>query len=168
VYYGESTTRLDDKGRITVPAKTRQTMDVLKHRDWYMTRGYDHCIFLFPHPEWQKLTGQLGQFSPMDPRALDFRRLLFGSVSEVAPDRQGRIPVAAYLRDHAGVDLKEEAVVVGVGEHIEIWNAEAWRNFRESKDDEYKAMGEWMAVRSGEGNNIEREQGARAEEGARL
>ncbi len=167
MYYGESTTRLDDKGRITVPAKMRQTMDVLKHSDWYMTRGYDHCIFLYPHPEWVKIAEQLGQFSPMDPRALDFRRLLFGSVAEVSPDRQGRIPVAPYLREHAGLDLKEEAVVIGVGEHVEIWNAQAWRNFRESKDDEYKAISERMCAQTAGGSNFEREPGARAEEGVR-
>ncbi|MFP4501584.1 MAG: division/cell wall cluster transcriptional repressor MraZ [Candidatus Hydrogenedentota bacterium] len=167
MYYGESTTRLDEKGRITLPAKMRQTMDVHKHSDWYMTRGYDHCIFLYPHPEWIKIADQLGQFSPMDPRALDFRRLLFGSVAEVSPDRQGRIPMPPYLRDHAGLDLKEEAVVVGVGEHIEIWSARRWRDFRESKDEEYKAMAERMCVDMVSGNNAEREQGAQAEEGVR-
>lgn len=142
MYYGEATSRLDDKARITVPARMRQTMDVLKHRDWYMTRGYDHCIFLYPHPEWERIRQQVGKFSPMDPRALDYRRLLYGSVAEVAPDRQGRIPVAPHLREHAGLDAKDEAVIIGVGEHIEIWSATAWRAFRESNDETFKAMGE--------------------------
>ena len=144
MYYGEATTTLDDKGRITVPARMRQTMEVLKHSDWYMTRGYDHCIFLYPHPLWMKILDQLGQFPPMDPRSLDFRRLLFGSVAEVAPDRQGRIPLPSYLREHAGLELKQEAVVVGVGGHIEIWGAEAWRSFRDGKYADFKSMGEKM------------------------
>ena len=142
VYYGEATTKLDDKARITVPAKMRQTMQVLKHSDWYMTRGYDHCIFLYPHPEWEKIREKMGEFSPMDPRALDFRRLLFGSVTEVKPDGQGRVPVPAYLREHARLDDRDEAVVLGVGEHIEIWSAALWRKFRESTDEAYKTMGE--------------------------
>lgn len=144
MYYGESASMLDEKGRITVPARMRQTMEVLKHSDWYMTRGYDHCLFLFPHPFWEQILEQLGQFSPMDPRALDFRRLLYGSVAEVSPDRQGRIPVPAHLREHAFLELKQEAIVLGVGGHIEIWNAGAWRAFRDGSYADFKVMGERM------------------------
>lgn len=138
MYYGEAQTVLDDKGRITLPARFRQTMSVLKHSDWYMTRGFDRCIFLFPHEEWTKIRGQIGRFASMDPAALDFRRMLFGSVTETGVDRQGRMPVAANLRKHA--NLQKDVVVIGVEDHLEIWSKEAWDAFQDGKEAEYKDM----------------------------
>lgn len=155
MYYGETKTTIDDKARITVPARLRQTMGVLKHSDWYMACGYDHCIFLYPHQEWQKVVDHFGHYAPMDPYALDFRRLLFGSVTEVALDGQGRMPLAPYLRDHAGLQPRTEAVVVGVGEHIEIWNLEAWRAFREAREPQLKDMARGIsAVPSDQGRAV--------------
>jgi MraZ protein len=138
VYYGEAQTVLDDKGRITLPVRFRQTMDVLKHSDWYMARGFDHSIFLFPHQEWTKIREQVSKFASMDPRALDFRRMLFGSVAEVAPDRQGRMPVPQNLRDHAG--LQKDVVVIGVEDHLEIWSKERWQAYQAGQEDAFKDM----------------------------
>ena len=138
MYFGEYNTVLDDKGRITVPRAFRETMSVLKHYVWYMTRGFDGSIFLFNQPEWDKIRAQAGRFGSMNARALDFRRLLFSSVAEVQPDRQGRVPVPAHLREHAG--LTREAVLLGVDDHLELWSREAWRAFQEGKQAEYREM----------------------------
>ena len=138
MYYGEHVTKLDDKGRITVPRRMRETMDVLGHAIWYMTRGFDRCIFLFPRESWAAIRKQVGKFSSMDAKVLDFRRLLFSSVAEAKPDGQGRLMVQPHLREHAGLD--REAVVIGVDDHLEIWSKEAWEAFVERNQAEYKEM----------------------------
>ncbi len=138
MYFGESISKLDDKGRITVPRRIRETMDVLGHAVWYMTRGYDHSIFLFHRDEWNDLRKQMGRFSPMDTHTLDLRRYFYSGVAEVRPDPQGRIPVPQHLRDHARID--KEAVLIGVGEHLELWNTDAWRAFVDGKDETYRDM----------------------------
>src|SRR5690606_9613358 len=112
MYYGESQTVLDDKSRITVPRRVRETMEYEGHLQWFMTRGFDEAIFMFPRPEWDKIREQAKRFASMDAQALDFRRMFFGSVAEARPDRQGRMPVPQHLREHAGLD--REAVLIGV------------------------------------------------------
>jgi MraZ protein len=138
VYFGESTSKIDDKGRITVPRRIRDTMDVLGHAIWYMTRGFDGAVFLFPKEEWDKIRQQARQFSSMDAKVLDFRRLFFSSVAEAKPDAQGRMAVPPHLREHAGIE--KEAVLIGVDDHLELWSKEGWRAFVERREQEYKQM----------------------------
>ncbi len=138
MYYGEYITTVDEKGRITVPRRIRERMDAFGHAIWYATRGFDHSIFLIHRDEWLKIHAQVAQFSSMDAKVLDFRRLFFSSVAEVKPDNQGRLAIAQHLREHAG--LEREAVLLGVGDHLELWNRESWRNFVEGKEAEYKQM----------------------------
>ena len=81
MYFGEAQTALDSKGRITIPRRFRETMDVLGHAIWYISRGFDNSLFLFHREEWEKIRKQVSRYSSMNARALDFRRLLFGSVA---------------------------------------------------------------------------------------
>ena len=139
MYYGEAQTVFDDKSRITVPVRIRETMEHLGHLQWFMTRGFDGSVFLFPRPEWDKILVHAGKYAAMDGQAIDFRRMFFGSVAEARPDRQGRMPVPQHLRELAGLE-KKEAALVGVGEHLELWTRDAWRAFQQKKDPDYKRM----------------------------
>lgn len=147
MYFGESISKVDDKGRITVPRRMRETMDVLGHHVWYMTRGFDGCIFLFHRDEWNCIREQNGKHPAMDARVLDFRRLFFSSVSEVKPDGQGRLSVAPHLREHARLD--KEAVIIGVDDHLEIWSKEGWQEYLRAKEADYKAMASAMFAPNG-------------------
>lgn len=142
MYFGESATVLDDKSRITVPRRVRETMDYEGHLQWFMTRGFDGAIFMFPRPEWDKIREGAKRFASMDARALDFRRLFFGSVAEARPDKQGRIPVPQHLREHAGLD--REAVLIGADDHLELWSRENWKQYQERKEAEYRDMASFM------------------------
>lgn len=139
VYYGEAHTVLDEKGRITVSRKFRETMEVLGHVLWYMTRGYDGSIFIFPKEQWDAIRAQAARHSSMDARAIDFRRMFFGSVAEVRPDRQGRMTVPPHLREHAKVE--KEAVLIGCDDHLELWSRDGWRQYQEGMEAAYKEMG---------------------------
>ncbi len=138
MYLGEYSTSLDDKGRVIMPRRFRETMNVLGHAVWYMTRGFDRSIFLFHHEEWQKIRTQAAKYSSMNAKALDFRRMFFGSVAEVKPDAQGRMQIPAHLREFAG--LEKEAVLIGVDDHLELWGKEQWRAFQEQNEATYKEM----------------------------
>lgn len=140
MYYGEFSSNLDDKGRMNVPKSFRAEMDHAKHRDWYMTRGFDHCIALYPHPVWEKIVAQSNGYSLMDSRAVDFRRLFFGSVSESQVDGQGRMSVPQYLREYAGVAAGTDSVLIGVGDHLELWSKETWNRFQAEHMADIKAM----------------------------
>jgi MraZ protein len=138
MYFGEAQTAVDDKGRITVSRRFRETMNVLGHNLWYMTRGYDGSIFLFPRQEWEKIRAEARTRSTMDAKAIDFRRMFFGSVAEVQPDGQGRLLVPLHLREYASLD--KEAVLIGVDDHLELWSKEAWRAFQDGNESSYKNM----------------------------
>ena len=138
MYYGEAQTALDDKGRITLPARFRQISQVQKHTDWYLARGFDRALFLFPHAQWEAIRAQVNRHAAMNPRALDFRRLFYGSVAEVQVDKQGRIAVPPNLRQYGG--LSKEVVVLGVETHLEIWSKVQWDAFQAEHDAEYKTM----------------------------
>ncbi len=163
MYYGESLIRLDDKGRIMVPRRIRETMDVLGHAIWYMTRGYDGCITLFHRDEWKKIEKQMSRYSAMDTRILDFRRFLFGGMVEVKPDGQGRIPVPVHLREYAGIG--KEAVLVGVDEHLELWSKESWQGFIKQIQPDFKKMArEVFMPREISPEQQEKDEGSRADE----
>lgn len=138
MYFGESQTVLDDKGRITIPRRLRETMNVLGHIQWFMARGFDQSIFLFPRDEWDKIRLQAGRHSSMNAQAIDFRRMFFGSVAEAQADRQGRMPVPAHLREYAKLD--KEVVLIGVDKNLELWSREVWRAYEADKQPDYKEM----------------------------
>ncbi len=138
MYYGEAITRLDDKGRITVPRDIREKMKALRHKEWFLTRGFDGCIFMFEGRTWDKLRTQASRYSTMNAKAMDFRRLLFGSLADAEIDAQGRMAVPLHLREYA--NLTRDVVLLGVDDHLQIWDKEAWRAFQKTKEAEFKEM----------------------------
>ncbi len=162
-YYGVSHTKIDDKGRIILPRRIRQRMDEHDHVKWYLTRGFDGCVFLH-HPDgWRDIRDQARQYSSMDGTALDFRRVFFSSLAEAKPDRQGRMPVAQHLRDLAGIE--REAVLVGVGDHMELWDPGRWETFLASKNEaEFRKMASPLFRREA-AQGAELEKGGQGDEG---
>jgi MraZ protein len=146
VYYGEYQTVLDEKGRITVPSRFRETMRTLKHLSWYMARGFDGAITLYTQAEWDDIREEAKKHPTMDPAMLAFRRLFFGSAGEVQPDPQGRMPVPANLRQYAGI--QREVVLLGLDDRLELWSKSRWEAFSESKDSEFKLMAEKLIGKS--------------------
>ncbi len=140
MYMGEHSTTLDGKGRITVSRPIRDAMDVFGHHTWYMARGFDRCVFLFPQEAWKKLMDTLSGMGSMNTKALDFKRMLLGSAAQVRVDNQGRMSVPQHLRELAGLDAdsQKEAVLLGVEDHLELWNKDKWRSFQDAKDAEYR------------------------------
>ncbi len=121
MFLGEHEHTLDEKGRLTLPAKFRDSFpDGL-----VLTRGMDGCVFAYAAADWQRLVDS--RLASLDPLSRDDRmiqRHFFAGAAEVTSDRQGRVMIPAALAKHAA--LGREVVVAGVFDHLEIWDRAAW------------------------------------------
>jgi MraZ protein len=120
MFMGEFTHAIDDKGRLTIPARFREELAY----GAVITRGYDKYLVLYSADAFKRLTARAETLSPTNPEHRALLRLTFSGASEAVPDRQGRILVPPYLRDYAAIDT--ECVIVGVGHAIEVWSKDGW------------------------------------------
>ncbi len=128
---------LDDKGRITLPAKFRAELA----QGVVITRGLDRCLFLFPQDEWAPLAERISALPLTSPDARILRRLIFSEASDVIPDRQGRILIPAYLRDYA--HLNSQVIITGLNTYIEVWNAEVWYKVKAQAEKDIEKAQQW-------------------------
>ena len=132
---GEYGHAIDDKGRITVPAKLRSEFD----SGVVITKGIDRCLWLFPTDGRADLAQKASALPLTNPTAREFQRQLFGGALDSVPDKQGRIILHPRLREYANID--NQAVIIGMSKYCEIWNPESWRE-REARSDQDP---EWRA-----------------------
>ncbi len=121
MFFGEFEHAVDSKGRITIPAKFRAHLD----QGLVVTKGIDPCLWLYPLNVWLDLSAKVNALSLTQPSAREFRRQFFGGASDSEPDKQGRVNLPSYLRAYANID--NQAVIVGLYDHCEIWNLERWQ-----------------------------------------
>jgi MraZ protein len=131
VFLGTHTPRLDDKGRLTLPAKYRDEL----RGGMMITKGQDHCLYVFPRDVFEQLARKVAEAPFTNESVRAYQRYLFAGTDEQNPDSQGRIPITAELRRYAG--LSKECVVIGAVNRLEIWDAQAWQSYQERHEDEY-------------------------------
>lgn len=120
MFLGEHSLRLDDKGRLFLPAKWRPELA----EGLVITKGQERCLYVFPEAEFVRMSEAVGA-APFTGKALrDYARIFFSSGSNEMPDRQGRVTVGQSLRAYAG--LERECVVIGANTRAEIWDSRAW------------------------------------------
>ena len=120
MFLGQYRHSLDDKGRMIVPARFR---DLLSGRI-YLPQGFDNNLRVLPEAAFVSIYERVTEMSSTNPTARQLRRLIFSTAQQVDIDNNGRILIPKYLREVA--NLSSEAIVVGVGEAVEIWSPEAW------------------------------------------
>jgi MraZ protein len=119
---GEHEHAIDEKGRLTLPARFREAFS----DGIVITRGMDGCLYAYTREEWRKLVGsQLSTLNLLSPDGRRMQRFFFAGAAETELDRQGRVTIPPALARHA--KLKREAVVAGVNDHLEIWDRAAWQ-----------------------------------------
>ena len=119
---GEHEHTIDDKNRLTLPAKFRERFA----GGGVVTRGLDGCLYLYSREEWERLVeSRLAELDPLAEEGRLMQRYFFSAAAEAEPDKQGRIMLPAALAEHAR--LGREVVVAGVYDHLEIWDRAAWR-----------------------------------------
>lgn len=122
MFLGEYTHAIDEKGRLTIPAKVREDLE----KGAVITRGYEKYLLVYTAEDFQHLTARTATLSPTDPENRALLRLAFSGANEGTPDKLGRILIPPFLRDYAGIDLGTECVIVGVGLYLEIWSKAGW------------------------------------------
>ena len=123
MFLGTHSPRLDDKGRLILPAKFREQMEA----GVVVTRGQERCLYVFPAAEFERLAEQLRQAPVTSKQARDYLRIFLSGASDEVPDKQGRITIPTALRGYAGLD--RDCAVIGAGQRVEIWDAGAWEAY---------------------------------------
>ena len=128
MFLGTYTPRLDEKGRLFLPAKYREAMA----EGLVVTRGQDRALFIYPIAEFLKLTARM-QDSPTASKGVrDYTRVLLSGASDEVPDKQGRFTIPANLRVYAGLD--RDVTVIGAGARLELWDTTAWNTYLEAAE----------------------------------
>jgi MraZ protein len=136
VFLGTHTPRLDDKGRLILPARFREQLaDGL-----VLTRGQDRCLYVFPVAEFERMHEQLRQAPVTSKQARDYLRVLLSGASDEVPDKQGRITVPPALRAYAG--LTRDCAVIGAGSRVEVWDEPAWNTYLAEQEGAFASTAE--------------------------
>lgn len=125
---GEYTHSIDDKNRISLPAKFRKEMG--KHV--VLAPGLDQCIAMYTEREWERVSKKLSESSILQSDNRSFGRFMFGGAVETPVDAAGRILIPDFLKDRA--NLKTKVTVIGVQNRVELWNEEKWQAYKNSID----------------------------------
>ncbi|MDP3014999.1 MAG: division/cell wall cluster transcriptional repressor MraZ [bacterium] len=140
MFIGEFQHNLDNKGRIAIPAKFRNKLT----GGAIVTRGLDHCLFVFSNKDWEVLAQKLIALPLAQANSRAFARLMLAGAVDAELDKQGRILIPDYLREYAG--LKKQTTVTGLYNRIEIWDSENWKQYKSkteaSSDEIAEKLGE--------------------------
>ena len=123
MFLGTHSPRLDDKGRLILPAKFREQLE----EGVVVTRGQERCLYVFPLAEFARLADQLRQAPVTSKQARDYLRVFLSGASDERVDGQGRVTIPTALRTYAG--LTRDCAVIGAGQRVEIWDAGAWDTY---------------------------------------
>jgi transcriptional regulator MraZ len=123
MFLGEYEHTIDDKNRLTLPARFRDSFA----GGVVLTRGLDECLDVYARGNWDSLVeARLAPLDPFSKEARDLKRFFFSAASDAELDKQGRVLVPPALMRH--VRLGREVVVAGVHDHLEIWDRAAWND----------------------------------------
>ncbi|MCZ2402352.1 division/cell wall cluster transcriptional repressor MraZ [Paenarthrobacter sp. Z7-10] len=131
MFLGTYSPRLDEKGRVILPAKYREELA----EGLVLTRGQERCIYVFSRAEFEKTHEQMQRSPISSRRTRDYLRVFLSGASDEVPDKQGRVTIPPALRDYAGLD--RELIVIGVGARAEIWDATAWVDYLAASEDSF-------------------------------
>jgi MraZ protein len=138
VFLGEFSHALDEKGRLTIPAKFREELA----GGLVITRGIDRCLSVYPRQVWDSLAEQITKLPLTQRSARDFGRLMFSGAADFIPDRQGRVLIPQGLRDYA--DLDSDAIIIGLFDRLEIWKPDNWTTVKANVEADPESIAEQL------------------------
>jgi len=136
VFLGTHTPRLDDKGRLFLPAKFRDRLA----GGLVVTRGQERCLYVYPMDEFVRVAETMRTAPVTDKKVRDFMRLFLSGASDETPDKQGRLTIPVGLRVYAG--LTRDCTVIGAGSRVELWDSTAWDTYLESREQAFSEQAE--------------------------
>ena len=128
MFLGTHEPRLDEKGRLILPAKFRDELS----SGLVITKGQERCLYVFPSAEFQTITETLRQAPVTAKAARDYQRVMFAGAHDEIPDRQGRVTIPQGLREYAS--LEKDCVVIGANTRVEIWDATSWKKYLQQSE----------------------------------
>jgi MraZ protein len=138
MFIGEYSHSIDEKGRLSVPTKFRARLA----SGCVVTRGLDHCLWLFTQEEWQKIAEKIAALPLTQASARSFSRLIMAGAMDVSLDKVGRVNLPNYLKEYAGV--KNKVVLTGMYSRVEIWPEEKWKEFKQNMEDKSEEIAEGL------------------------
>ncbi len=129
---------IDNKGRINIPAKLRKYVSPDANDTFVITRGFEKCLFVYPQDEWNKLENSIRALSPTNPQHRFFMRVLLQQAVESPLDAQSRITIPRDLVEFASIE--SEVTILGVLEHIEVWNPKEYEQYLKSQENSYESV----------------------------
>jgi MraZ protein len=123
--------KLDEKGRIILPAKFWDDFE----NGIVMTRGQERCVYVFSQREFESLHARIQQAPVTGRKGRDYLRLFLSGASQETPDKQRRVTIPPMLREYAGLD--RDLTVIGAGSRAEIWDTAAWNEYYASTEADF-------------------------------
>ena len=136
MFLGTHIPRLDEKGRLFLPAKFRDELA----GGVVITKGQERCLYVFPMAEFRRVTEAMSKAPVTQKTVRDYSRVFFASASDEVPDKQGRITVPPSLREYAG--LTRDCVVIGANTRVEVWDSAAWEAYLADREQAFADLEE--------------------------
>ena len=130
VFRGATKVSLDAKGRMAIPTRYRERLAARCDGEIVVTVDKDHCLLVYPLPDWEELERKLVRLPSMNRTARNIVRIMVGYATEVEMDGSGRILVSRELREFAG--LEKAAMLIGQGNKFELWDETTWNEKRDA------------------------------------
>lgn len=131
MFLGTYAPKLDEKGRVILPAKFRDELA----GGMVVTRGQERCLYVFSQREFETIHEKMRQAPVTSKQTRDFMRLFLSGANQETPDKQNRVTIPANLREYAGLD--RDLTVIGAGNRAEIWDTEAWNTYYENTESDF-------------------------------
>lgn len=135
-FLGTHQPRMDEKGRVFLPAKFREPLAA----GLVITRGQERCLYVFPNSEFARIYARMREAPVTSKAARDYQRVFLSGASREVPDKQGRVTIPPPLRDYAG--LTKDCVVIGAGPRVELWDSEAWASYLAAQESAFSDLSE--------------------------
>lgn len=140
MFIGEYSHAIDEKGRVSLPAKFRRNAA----EGVVVTRGFDHCLFVYPRKEWQAMAQKLASLPISQKKNRAMARLMLAGARDEQLDAQGRIILPGYLREYASI--AKHVTIAGLYNRMEIWDEDTWNDYKAKTeaagDDIAESMGD--------------------------
>lgn len=136
MFVGNFVHSIDEKGRLSLPAKFRERLG----SSFVTTHGLDGCLFVYPMAEWETIAERLRGLATTQSNARAFSRMFFANAQECECDKQGRVSLPLHQREYAA--LAGDTVVIGANSRVEIWSAANWARYKQAVQSDYEALAE--------------------------
>lgn len=147
MFYGEHEHTIDNKGRLIIPSKFRESLKEYDIEKLYITRGLDKCLFIFTESEWKTQESKFRGVPFTKSESRKFNRLYFSGATQLEFDKQGRILIPKYLKDFAAI--KRDVMIIGVSNRIEIWARELWQEYYSTSKESFEEIAEKLMTQEG-------------------